>query len=446
MINTLHLVFGDEPRPENTSGPCLKIKTLGWPDLERFEYTLWDFLRRHNNIRYLYNISLSGHPEVLALEKVVQSAISRIDKTLGTYDDAMLGLKNTFLNKDLILRCGDMSRARCSYKSAVILGAGPSLDEHWPFIKSLGKDVLLMACDVIYKRCLEEGVQPQVVCTSERVAATQAFMAGVPASETTMIATLMAYPETLAEWPGRLNFVVRKDNTAEWLPLKKRGPITSHASVVPNMVSIAGWHGVKDVLLLGVDLCFKDGISHANFGKSLAEEQAKIQKIETSRKDLEIDCYDGVKRPTTPTWLIMRQAIYHSALEHNIQVFSGGPTSGTLYKSKYMEPTFWLNHVKKGGFFTPESLNKYADEESYAWNQKQAKAISELKRVKETILSKDLPPKNIVSNPTVKALCFGALHRDYIKHINDEFKHGTSTTQFKDLVLRAIDDVCAIMN
>lgn len=443
-MNTFHIVWDNEPRPEGTKGPCIRAKNLGWPNLERVEFSLWDFLRRDQNIQYLYNISLSGHPEILKLEKVVQSAISRIDKTLGTYDDAMLGLKNTFLNKDLILRCGDVSRARCSYKSAVILGAGPSLDDHWPFIKSLGQDVLIMACDVIYKRCLEEGVQPQILATSERVSATQAFISGAAAKDTTMVATLMAYPETLKDWPGRLNFIVRKDNTADWLPLKKRGMITSHASVVPNMLGVAGLLGIKDAMLLGIDLCFQDGISHANLGKSLADEQAKIQKVETNRQSLEIECYDGVKRPTTPTWLIMRQAIYHSAIEHDIQIYSGGPKCGTLYETKYMDPAFWIKNVKKGGFFTPESLNKHADEEAYAWNQKQSKAIAELQRVKKNIDS--FGPRTIMENPAIKALCFGALHRVYIKCLNEEFKTGSQSTEFKELVLRAIDDVTATIS
>ncbi|MDP7421795.1 MAG: DUF115 domain-containing protein, partial [bacterium] len=85
--------------------------------------------------------------------------------------DTMLGIENAFNNFDAILSSPDISRyfATLTDRPAIVIMAGPSLDEQMPVLKTIDRDRALLLCaDTILNKLLQEGIIPHLVFTLER--------------------------------------------------------------------------------------------------------------------------------------------------------------------------------------------------------------------------------------------------------------------------------------
>jgi len=339
----------------------------------------------------------------------------RVDGNFSNYEDSFLGVENTFKNKELILTKGDISKAKCTYQSAVLIAAGPSMNECWDKISN---ECLIVVCDVMLKKCLEKGVQPHIVVTTERISMTDELFKDIP-HDTLLVSTFMADPKGLNLWTGPHNFITRKDYPGRWYPLKKRKMIDAHASVVPTMIEMCGLLGIKNILLLGQDLCFKDGTSHADMGDALSHQKKEIEDFEATQLKVMVHCHDGVMRESTPIWTIMKEAIHDAGKAWHLNLSSASPMGAKIRDVPCVNPIEWYQQNSLGGDFNFQRNNKYEEEDRKAWDEKAVKTKNHFQRVAKNIGAHD--PYGLLFDPNMH-LITPMLVKTYVVYLNECFQ------------------------
>ena len=411
---SLHLCWGENDlHPEGYEGPILRLDLLEEPWEKRF----LEIMDSPQGLQRIFSLTSSKHPEVLKRLPKIGEIVHQIKSDIGGKEDALLGIGNIFKNKNLILKHGDISRAKCSYQSATMIAAGPSMNEQWDLIN---KDTLIIACDVMLHRCLENGIKPHIVVTSERVEMMSQFLEGENHSNTVLVSTLVAHPETIAKWEGILNFVVRRDFMSHWLPFKKRQLIEPYASVIPTALGILGVLGIKNVLLLGQDLCFQDGKSHAGMGKKHEKVKDWIEEEEHKNFKLKTICYDGEERQTTVYWNLTKLGLSSAASKFNMNLVSASKRGAVIEGARYMHAEEWADSVPLGGEFVPEKENRLREKEKEDWDKKTQSSINNLIRMQTHFNS--YHPKSILEDPSVFGLAYSASKLDFIMYTNDLFQ------------------------
>jgi hypothetical protein len=439
-LKRILLAWGDLPNTDPHTGH-LDIKKFPEPILDSFER----WLIAGKNLAYLYSIDFSDQPEIQELKPALQDIQYKSDDNLGTYDDAWLGVKNTFINKELILTQGDISRAKNTFKSAILIAAGPSMNEAW---ENISNECLIIACDVMYQKCLEKGITPHIIVTTERVPMADCFFRNTP-QESLLVSTFMADPLALKEWSGPHNFVLRKDYPGRWYPLKKRKTMAEHASVIPTALEICGMLGIKNVLLLGQDLCFQDGSSHADLGEGLKKEKAEIERSENEEHKILVECHDGLFRDSTAVWLTIKDAIPRCAKDWGLSISSAAKKGAKIPGVSLVDPTIWYQQNPLGGTFTPELLNKFEKEDREAWEERTEKTKNFYKRFLANPNAYE--PINLLYDPNMM-LINNMIARDYVVYLHFRFQSMTDAdyekakSDYLGVLQRAVKDVLGALN
>lgn len=432
------MVWGDYPIEEKHTP--LRLDEFPEPRDESFQ--AW--FQQGKNVQYLYSINPSPQPEVQAFWPTALDIMIRVDGGFANYEDGFMGLENTFKNKELILTRGDISKARCTYESAVLLAAGPSMNDCWD---QISKDCLIVVCDVMLKKCLEKGITPHIVMSTERLGFSEEFFNDIP-HDSLLVAPFVVDPKALHSWKGPINFVSRNDFLWRWCQLKKRKTIHPHASVIPNMIEVCGMLGIKNILLLGQDLTFQNGNSHADLGASVAEQKQQIEDAEKTLPRVLIPCHDGVMRESTPIWVIMKEAISHAVSSWHISAASASPTGAKIKGVPCVEPMKWYEENPMGGEFQFKEKNQYEEIDREAWNKKEERTLQYFHRIMNNIGSHDL--YGLVFDPNMHLLT-AALIRDYVTYLHENFQAENQLQAFEakhkfiQVVLKAIRQVGKIL-
>lgn len=437
----VQLVWGSQP--ELPPDPYLIPLRLDlFPEPRELSFQKW--FQSGTNLQYLYSIQFSDHPEVKKFFQIALDIMIRVDAGFSNYDDGFLGLKNTFLNKELILTRGDISRAKCTYQSAILIAAGPSMNDCWDKISN---ECLIVVCDVMYKKCLEKGITPHIVVSTERISMAHELFKDAP-HKTLLVTPFVADPRGLAAWTGDHNFVCRKDYPGRWYPLKKRKTIEPHASVVPTMVEMCGLLGIKNILLLGQDLSFQDGTSHADMGDSLKKEKLEIETFESTQIKTLVECHDGHTRTSTPTWTTMREAIYDAGKSWNLSLSTAAPTGAKIRDVPCTDPLIWYERNPLGGEFKYQSLNRFEEEDREAWDEKAVKALQFFQRVAKNIYAHDT--YGLLFDPNMHLLT-AILLKGYVIYLHERFQAADQMEAMEakqkliKIVLKAIREVGALL-
>lgn len=449
-IQTLHISWDTPPKPEVHQGIYILATELGAPDPEEFEKNLLRFFYSKDpetkilNAQFIYSLSLDPDDRLKALWPAVKRVMRRYDANLGAFEDSMLGIRSTFKNMDLILRYPDISTAKCSFKNALLLSAGPSLDAEWGEIKRAYDSgrYFLIACDVVLKRALKEGVKPHLVVTTERVTGSEDFFKGLTEEDVrgvTLCSTLMAHRPVLDLWPGRLCFVVRRDYPSSWYGFKDRRTIWSAPSVAPTCLGILGLLRIKKVALVGQDLCLnKEGQSHAEIHTDprTAETKREMNEAEAARAKLdreEVVTYGGEVRRTTNAWNVMRGDLATVAMEWKLDVVSTSRQGARIPGIEYLSLKDFLADLETGlkrGFHLKEA-NPNFNPEIYAFRKQRFAAKKVLRELMDHL--EEFPPEALIQLPHFRDLCLTCVQRAYVTYLNKRFQRNEDTHQMRTI-------------
>lgn len=430
---SLCIIGPKENPPSHHVGPTIRISQFG-SDLEAGVY---HFFNRSPGVDCLYHVSFTE--ETVQYANRIKHVLHEIHLGFGGYEDSFIGVKNVIKNSEYFLKHNDICRARTTFKSAVIVAAGPSLNKHWKWLKEQ-KDILILACDVTYKKCLKEGVIPHIVCTTERVELTAQALSAIPNLGTLLVPGILAYPKTIEQWEGPINFVSRQSYLSEWLPFPKRKEIQSFPSVVPHLLGICGLLKVKNIMMLGQDLCFSGENSHADL--AMPGVQKEMEDFEKTQKGPEIKCYDGALRPTTPVWLAFRQEIPRIVNRWALNVYSGNNEGAIMDEVSFCEPKDWEH--ERGGEFVFSNENPLQEEETDAWFKKIEVTKKEVLRIARNFKSyKELT--NITNNLHIRSWIGPALVRDRVMWKNNLFIGVDTTENYRVRVAHAMRDLIELL-
>ncbi len=452
-INTLHIVY--EGLPKSHNGMCIEAKQLGAPDPDIFESNFFKFFYQENrphhwpypwrmrHAQFVYSISVEDDERMKVLFPVIKRVIRRYDANLGGFEDSMMGVENTFRNMEMILRAPDISLAKNTYKAALLLSAGPSLDLEWAEIRRAQESgkFLIVGCDAIIKKALKEGVRPHIIMTTERVPGSEDFFRGI-SSDTlegiTLCSTLMAYRPTIEAWSGNKSFVVRQDYPSRWYPFLDRKQIWSAPSVAPTALGMIGLLGIKSVALVGQDLCLaKDGTSHAVMVESLEAQKKEMESQEQVRAESDnewVETYSGEKRKTTNTWNVMKGDLLTTMGMWDQKVVSTAWHGSKIFGVPYQKLSEWidgrLGGTPSGTFSVPKENPNFVWEFS-KFKAKLASGIASLTSLGDNLDA--FEPDDLIEQPHFAELCLTSCQRAYVTYLNKRFQRGVDKHEFKTL-------------
>ncbi|MFH1035735.1 MAG: 6-hydroxymethylpterin diphosphokinase MptE-like protein [Pseudomonadota bacterium] len=203
-------------------------------------------------------------PEVLAqAEEMVRRSHSR-----GQVERANRGakqrqwLEHLASNFHHVLELTDLSRlARLGRGlTALVVGAGPSLDDSLPELRGIDQQCFVLAAASALKPLASVGVAPHVALAMEAKDESRQWEGQDP-TNTILAAACSSHPAHFAAWPGERALYHLQPWVAELLGCGQALPSGGHVTSVA--FSLAILMDCHQVILVGQDLAFSGGRQHA---------------------------------------------------------------------------------------------------------------------------------------------------------------------------------------
>jgi hypothetical protein len=168
---------------------------------------------------------------------------------------------------------------------ALIIGAGPSLDEDIEKIKEYENDVLLIAVDAAMNDLVKHEITPHIiVCCDPSERQINNFI-GKDVSNSFIFLSTVVHPMTFDECRrsrGRIcwfNYADMSSETCKNICLmtgKRKGALLPGVLTTGVAMQAAIWLGVKEIGFVGQDLCYYD--LDRGYSKNIDEQKIEFQK------------------------------------------------------------------------------------------------------------------------------------------------------------------------
>jgi len=354
--NYLHIVYGDEKEEfikdlqSEYPGHYTTCLMLGAPDPEEFYRRCFEFLQVKDQYKYINNINLILPDDKMAIFKpILQRVMDDVSRCFGSYPDSLVGIENMFTNIDYLIDKPDVSDIQIETDAAILVMAGASVELEFERLKELQKDYLIITCDALIVRCFEEGLIPDIVVSSERVALTSEFFRDLTpemVANTLFLGNVVCYPDTFKLYPGPIATFYRASQESEWLRRRdknKEALIWAPPTVSSVSLGICGYLGINKVILVGQDLCNHPETlqSHADLRmetfKSWSEPktEAEVKKMDLCRKAKANDPKYG-EVWTNSRWFAFGTELYRIAKVYNIDLINTSKLGLQIPGIKYM--------------------------------------------------------------------------------------------------------------
>lgn len=191
---------------------------------------------------------------------------------------------NTLLNIPSVAKSHGMKDLRDKFAgcTAVLAGAGPSLDAAIPHLKAHYGEYLLIAVDRALKPMLAAGLIPHIVCTSDMDAILMDLFTGYDIPDS--VALLWdrdCYYEVPAMWKGPLITYDHYYDVGIWQSafFGHRGFLCKNFTVSHTAFYVASTMGCSNVVMTGVDFAFPSKTQHHVAGAVEVGTEAKEMEV-----------------------------------------------------------------------------------------------------------------------------------------------------------------------
>lgn len=221
-------------------------------------------------------------------------------------------------------------------KTCIILGGGPSLDEHMSWIKKNKDKLVIMAVSRLAKKLENEGLTPHMVFSVDPDIGS--FDIGkelltLP-SKVLFVYSNHGCPELVSQWHGKGAYLGPR---YAWKSSKEKSNVMPHGPTVTNTALMAAADiGFERILLAGVDLCYaKNGVTHtkgteeADAGAFLSQDGQWVETYEGEKALTDIQLVHAIQ-------CISEQGLY--ANKNNIDVINLSKTAAKIDNVKYIPP------------------------------------------------------------------------------------------------------------
>jgi hypothetical protein len=169
-------------------------------------------------------------------------------------------------------RIVNLKRGRCSvvepgtfFGTAVIVGAGPSLNSNIDVLKEYRHKAFIISCDSSLNALLESGITPDMVVSSEDMQVSWRFFAKHPErlGHIPLVMPLAGNHTLAAHYPGDVIFTGGPDMPGIFSPLKKALPEVDTGQCVGHYAMLLAFYlGADEIIMCGFDLALKEGRYH----------------------------------------------------------------------------------------------------------------------------------------------------------------------------------------
>jgi hypothetical protein len=204
-----------------------------------------------------------------ACVKVLRDGVSAALMHFGNApDDSLVGIRNTFRNINTIIDYDGIIKLKDAFKNkpGIVVATGPSLNKNIDLLAGLEDKAVIVAADASLKVMLEKGYRPHLVTSLERGLPTAKlfeFTTEESLKDIYLSACPVVDPATYEAYPGEKIIVYRPFATFKWLELEK-GTIDTGPSSGNMAFSVLAYLGCNPIILIGQDLSFEEGRTHAD--------------------------------------------------------------------------------------------------------------------------------------------------------------------------------------
>jgi hypothetical protein len=204
-----------------------------------------------------------------ACVKVLRECVSAVFMHFGNApDDSLIGIKNTFGNLNTIIDYDGIIKLKDAFKNkpGIVVATGPSLNKNIDLLEGLADKAVIAAADASLRVLLDKGYKPHLVTSLERVPSTAKLFEGTTESsleDIYLAACPVVVPEVYEAYPGEKIIVYRPFATFKWLEIEK-GTIDTGPSSGNMAFSLLAYLGCNPIILIGQDLSFEEGRTHAD--------------------------------------------------------------------------------------------------------------------------------------------------------------------------------------
>lgn len=147
----------------------------------------------------------------------------------------------------------------------IVVAAGPSLDESMDFIRQNKGKKTVVAVGTVFKKLLAAQIEPDIVVVVDPQARTYKQIEGVEESQTPLLIAMSAFWKFAAAYKGE-KYLVPVAQTMEMIQYSRSHELKiweCFGTVTSLAIETAIQFNAKSVYLVGVDLAYPNGVSHA---------------------------------------------------------------------------------------------------------------------------------------------------------------------------------------
>ncbi len=242
---------------------------------------------------------------------------------MAFYKEGLLNIADNIYPAEMLRNSGD--------SFALVIGAGPSLEEHIDWIKNNQHKITILAVSRVCEYLIKNQIKPNLVVSVDPQEMNYLQSKGVlQLSNSILLHSYHVNYKLLSQFAGDKYFLGNRffwDSTNNLKNFYSIGPTVSHTAITSAMQM-----GFTKILLTGVDFCYgEDGQSHVS----------GILRDKTN--DLKVLTYDGQERYTTQDFLLSIRTLESIAKSFSGKIYN---LSKHAAKCDSIEFTFYPEEIK----------------------------------------------------------------------------------------------------
>lgn len=248
-------------------------------DLLHKEFVQHYFTHRRITNNFLrLELQLYDSPKIKQVQESVAQAYAINSRGWGSFDDEMIGVRNTFSNlgTDSISKYPILHLPKRVNAPICVVGNGASLDALLPFIKQNAKRMIIFSCGTALKPLKNAGIAPDFQIEIERISYLKEVLESAPLGDTTLLCGNMVQPNALSL--AKEAYLFMRGGSASAYFGDSKTIIEFAAPYVGNAGFALACLLSEEVIICGLDCGYIEGKTKHASGSFYGDEQSNIPK------------------------------------------------------------------------------------------------------------------------------------------------------------------------